>query len=50
MTTGLWIIVCILSFYAGGAAGWLVLGLCNAAAEAERQNEQIREAMKGRGG
>ena len=31
----------------GAMFGWLILGLCNAAAEGERQAEQIREAMRG---
>ena len=46
MTTGLWVIACVVSFYVGGFAAWLVLGLCNAAAEGDRQAEQIRRAMR----
>jgi hypothetical protein len=41
MTTGAWIAICVLSFYAGGAVMLGVLALCNAAAEGERQADEI---------
>ena len=50
MITVSYLALCIGSFvvmWIGAIFGWLILGLCNASAEAERQAEQIREAMRG---
>lgn len=41
MTTGLWIAICILSFYLGAAFMMFVLSLCRASAEGERQADEI---------
>lgn len=40
MTTGAWIAICIISFYAGGAFAWFILALCRAAAEGERMADE----------
>ena len=47
MITVSYFVLCIggiILLQVGAMLGWLIMGLCNAAAEAERQAEQVREA------
>ena len=48
MTTLAWLVICLVSFYAGGAVMLLVLGLCHSAAEGERQAD-AEAAKRARG-
>lgn len=47
MNTLAWLVVCLFSFWAGGLMAFLVLGLCNAAAEGERQAEEAAKKARG---